>query len=457
MKIPIHSLCLPRFTISPFKVVYPGVSGLLGAALVMTLNLSHASAQVNCADLPGPQLVILHGDTQSRMIADLGRVLRDAEEPLTIVHLSRSTCSLVSDVFSGAPVTFTMQYEPSQAEDPDWNGTPLECITDGLNVDVGIAATFVSSCSQSVLDTQPDDVAIFRGPVQAYGFIVPEGTLDVAGGAITREEAYFVFSGQGAAANAVPWTAEPDPAPPGVPSLYIRRSTTSTLLTCASNVEPELLPPDRWVGYRLEGQDDRSSIVINGVANAPAELRNSTIGILGVELYDRQRDVLDLLAYQAEGQRGAYYPDSTPSRRDKRNVRDGHYVPWSYTEYLAYVDEDGDVINPHVQRLLDIVSGVKEVRIASGDDALQSFDMDALQVIAGNGLIPECAMSVTRQFDGSDLSLYTPDNPCGCFFETVQDPEVVNDPEWQASCPTCNETQPCSSGTCNRGYCEVTP
>lgn len=416
-----------------------------------------AAAQVDCADLPGSQVAILHGDTQARMIAELGRTLRDAEEPLTLVHFARSSCSLVSDIFAGAPVTFTMQYEPSQEEVPDWDGTPLECITDGLNIDLGISATFVSSCSQSVLDTQPEDVAIFRGPVQAYGFVVPEGSLEAAGGAITREEAYFVFSGQGATANAVPWTAEPNPEAPGVPSIYIRRPTTSTLLTCSSNVAPELLTPDRWVGYHLEGQDDRSSVVINGVANAPLELRDATIGILGVELYDRQRDVLDLLAYQAEGQKGAYYPDSAPSRRDKRNVRDGHYVPWSYTEYLTYVDEDGNPTNGNVQRILDIVSGAEVVRLRSGEGATQSFDVDALEVIAGNGLIPDCAMGVTRSSDGGDLSLYAPEAPCNCFFETVQDPEIAEDPTWQEQCKTCDEQTPCDSGTCNRGYCEVTP
>lgn len=432
----------------------------LASALITVLGSSLATAQdepVNCADLPGTHVNILHGDTQARMIAELGRTLRDAEEPLTLVHFARSSCSLVSDVFAGLPVTFTMQYEPSQAEDPDWNGTPLECVTDGLGVDLGISATFVSSCSQSVLDTKPEDVDIFRGPVQAYGFVVPEGSLDAAGGAITREEAYFVFSGQGQTANAVPWTAEANPEAPGVPSVYIRRSTTSTLLTCSSNVAPDLLPPDRWVGYHLDGQDDRSSVVINGVANAPAELRDSTIGILGVELYDRQRDTLDLLAYQAGGQRAAYYPDSGPSRRDKRNVRDGHYVPWSYTEYLTHVDEDGKPTNDNVRRILDIVSGAQEVRLRSGPDATDAFDIDALQVIAGNGLIPDCAMGVTRGSDGAELSLYTPDNPCNCFFETIQDPEVIANPEWQTQCPTCDQNNPCESGTCNRGYCEVTP
>lgn len=424
-------------------------------SLLLLLAWTSASqAQVPCDEVPGPHLVVVHGDTQSRMLADLGRVLRDAEEPLTLLHFPRSTCSVASDVFEGAPITFTMRYEPSQAEVPDWDGIPLECVSDGLHIDLGIGATFISSCSDSVLATQPEEVHIFRGPVQAYGFVVPEGSLEAAGGGITREEAFFIFSGQGAAAGAFPWTAEPNPPAPGTPSVYIRRSTTSTLLTSASNVAPELLAPDRWVGFRLDGQDDRSSVVMNGVANAPPALRDATIGILGVELYDRERDRLDLLAYQARDQFFGYYPDSSPSRRDERNVRDGHYVPWGYTEYLTEVDPSGAALNDDVQRILDMVSGQREVRLRSRDDVAVPFDLDALEVIATNGLIPECAMSVSREFDGGDLSLFTPASPCGCFFETVQDPELASDVAWQERCATCDDDRPCQSGTCSRGYCE---
>ena len=193
---------------------------------------------------------------------------------------------------------------------------------------------------------------------------------------------------------------------------------------------------------------------MQGVAEAPPELRNATIGILGVELYDRERDRLDLLAYQAGGQRRGYYPDSSPTRRDKRNVRDGHYVPWSYTEYLAQVDGNGAPVNPNVARILDMVSGAQEVRLTSAPEVASPFELDALEVIATNGLIPECAMEVSREEDGGELSLFAPEAPCGCFFETIQDPEVVDDPNWQSQCVRCSEDSPCQTGTCLRGYCE---
>ncbi len=213
---------------------------------------------------------------------------------------------------------------------------------------------------------KPDSIGIFRGPVQGYGFVVPEGVADSVEG-ITREEAYFVLGGQGAEANAVPWIEPPNPED-GTPSVFIRGATTSTLLTIAANVAPALLPASSFVGYRLMGQEDRSSVVIQGVsAAAGTPLAEATIGILGVELYDRARDMLDLLAYQAEGQKYGYYPDSSPSARDKRNLRDGHYVPWGYTEYLVRVDEDGEPLQENAARLLDIVTGKTETRLVSAD------------------------------------------------------------------------------------------
>jgi hypothetical protein len=237
--------------------------------------------------------------------------------------------------------------------------------------------------------------------------------------------------------------------------VYIRSATTSTLLTCAANVEPALLPASSWVGYRKAGQDDRSSVVISGIKTALPDLREKTIGLLGIDLYDRDRPNLDLLAFQAKGQKFGFYPDSSPSKKDKRNVRDGHYVPWSYTEYLTQVDGSHVATNSLVARLLAIVGGATEVRLVSKGGVTPAFDLDALQVIATNGLVPDCAMAVTRAIDGGDLSLYSPNAPCGCFYETVQDSDVKTDPAFMARCAACTSNDGCGGGKCRRGYCEA--
>jgi hypothetical protein len=412
---------------------------------------------VDCTALSNP-LYVEAGDTQMRMLGDLARKLRDAEEPMTLVYLPRSTCTLAENLFTGRNTTEVMRYAPSVAESPAWDGTPRQCRNagGGPRPALGIGATFVSSCSETVRALQPPDVAVFRGPVQGYGFVVPEGALDRARG-ITREEAYFVFSGRGREAGALPWVEEPAP-PGGTPTVFLRGPTTSTLLTLAANVAPDLLPAARWAGYRRGGQEDRSTVVINGVAGAAGTpLEAATIGILGVELYDRERDRLDLLAYQAEGQAYGYYPDSTPGARDKRNLRDGHYVPWSYTEYLARVGGGGLPVDGNVRRVLEMVRGEAVVRLRSGPGVEPAFDLDALEVVATNGLVPACAMGVSREFDGGDLSIAEPAAPCGCFFETVQDPSLkaTPPPAWVARCPACSDAAPCAAGACRRGYCEA--
>ncbi len=434
----------------------------LGAMAAPVFCVGVAGAQtlpapdVDCASLPNP-LFIEAGDTQMRMLGDLARYLRDAEQPITLIYLPRSTCTLTENVFSGKHTTEVMRYVPSIAEAATWDSVPRQCNNKdgGFAIDVGIAATFTSSCSESVLELQPDDVAVVRGPVQGYGFVVPDGVAGSVKG-ITREEAFFVFSGQGLAAGATPWIAEPNPLG-GTPSVFIRGVTTSTLLTLSANVAPDLLPASQWVGYRLEGQQDRSTVVISGVSAAKGTaLEEATIGLLGLDLYDRSRAQLDVLAYQAKDQRYGYYPDSTPTSRDKKNVRDGHYVPWGYTEYLVKVDAEG-VENPLAERLLDLVLARKETRLVSQDGISPAFDLDAMQIVATNGLIPECAMGVKRAFDGGELSLFSPEESCACFFEAVQDASLFDSPpaEWAATCPDCESTADCEGdAVCRRGFCE---
>lgn len=443
-------------------VACAAVLGALAAAPPLHAQ-SLPAPDIDCEALPGPKLFVEAGDTQMTLLADLARDLRDADPPLTLIYVPASTCTLVENVFDDVPWAVQgtpFRYAPSRREVPDaeWNrAAPRQCNfpEGGQPIDLGIGATFISSCAQSVLDKQPDDVEVFNGPAQAYGFVVPEGELEAADFGITREEAYYVFSGQGQAQDVVPWVFEPNPES-GTPSVYIRRATTSTLLTMAGNVAPDILPASMWVGYRLEGQEDRSSVVINGVANAPASTRSGTIGILGIDLYDQRRGDLDMLAYKARGQSYGFFPDSTATRRDKRNVRDGHYVPWGYTQYLYRVDDDGVPVNDNVQRILDLISSETEVRLVGQPDlpSDQRYDRDGIDILKRNGLVPECAMKVTRSIEGGPLSVFEPEHPCHCYYESVEDPGIEDDVRFTNRCVACERDRDCQSGVCSRGFCE---
>jgi len=428
----------------------------LGTVTSSAFGQTLPDPDIDCDQLPEPKLFIEAGDTQMTLLGALARKLRDMQQPMTLVYLPRSTCTLADNYFHRKATTETMRYVPSSAEDPAWNGTPRQCNNraGGFPIGLGIGATFISSCSSTVTAVQPANVKIWRGPVQAYGFVVPEGSLAASGGGITWDEAYYVFSGQAASVNAVPWIADPNPTG-GSPSVFIRGATTSTLLTCAANVAPNLLPASSWVGYRLDGQADRSSVVVNGVANQTPALRDETIGIVGVDVYEANRKVLDMLAFQAPGQKFGFYPDSAPGRIDKRNVRDGHYVPWSYTEYIATVDAKQEPVDPLVARVLAMMSGAEEVRLQSAPGVTPAFNLDVLDVFAQKGLVPDCAMRVSREKDGGDFSLYQPVVSCSCAFEHAVDADLAATAEWQARCVTCQTSADCTRSACHHGYCEA--
>ena len=94
-------------------------------------------------------------------------------------------------------------------------------------------------------------------------------------------------------------------------------------------------------------------------------------------------------------------------------------------------------IKPDARYVIDLIAG-KEVTPAP------NFDMIA--IISAVGLVPDCAMGVTRSFEGGPLSLYAAQQSCVCKYESLVD---------TTSCSTCSSTQPCTAGVCRKGYCEV--
>jgi hypothetical protein len=170
------------------------------------------------------------------------------------------------------------------------------------------------------------------------------------------------------------------------------------------------------------------------MATANAE---KAIGILGAEVYDAQRTTLNSLAFRAKDQYAAYYPDSTSTSRDKQNVRDGHYTVWSPTVWMD-TTSNGTPVNANTRYITEMIAG-KTVAPAP------NFDM--IKIISDVGLVPDCAMRVKRSFEGGPLSLYMPTESCTCEYESLVAPP--------SSCATCDSNNPCASGVCRHGFCEV--
>src|SRR5262249_34651236 len=139
-------------------------------------------------------------------------------------------------------------------------------------------------------------------------------------------------------------------------------------------------------------------------------------------------------------------PDSTASSRDKQNVRDGHYTLWSPTVYITKVDNGGKPSDPTVQYVIDLVLGATEAPDAGAPDGGATFDgrADVIKV----GLIPECAMRVTRSEDGGDLRPFAPPSPCSCYYASKVSGSAP------AGCTACTQSSECGAATCSHGFCE---
>ncbi len=391
------------------------------AAAAVALGLAcigPAQAQETACDaLENP--VYMHvGSTVLPLLRELGRALRDAPDPITLVFVDGRSCAIMDGITSGTPLAVNLTYVPSTAEDAAWTPdmAPRTCaIPDGgLPVDLAHSDIYPESCGAGL---ELGDVAVFTGPVLPFVFVVPPASSQVA---ITAEEAYFVW-GFGNAGRVAPWTDEQ--------FLFSRPNTSGTKITFGANIG---VPAARWKGQQLAKTGD----VINAVSSAVNA--EAAIGIVGGANYDANRDALKSLAYQAYGQQAAWYPDSTAGGFDKRNVRDGHYLLWGPSVFLARVDGAGAPTNPRVDRVLRMLQS----RAVEPDPGF-----DPTGIIVDEGFIPDCAMQVARDGQAGDLRLYRPEAPCGCFFEA----RVGGAP----ACAACEDDGGCADGErCTLGYCE---
>jgi len=371
----------------------------------------------SCTSLPSP-VFVLTGDTQVPIVREVGKVLRAQANSTTLVWVATGSCSIIDTLYSGANITPNGSYIPA---DPAWDakgGTAPTCAmpAGGVPPDLGIPIVFPQACSTA---TPPAGLGAIKGPIQSFVFVVPTASVATA---ISAEEAYLVF-GFGQAGQVSPWTNE---------SFYfVRPASKGTQVSLGAVIN---VPAAKWKGQRL----DQSTAVASGVATASAP--DQSIGILGTEIYDSaaNRAALRALTFQTYGQSLGYLPDSNATSFDKRSVRDGHYVGWSHVFYMTTVDAQGAPTNAKVKALVDIFNG--------GPGAAGA-GIDSIALLAGKGLVPSCAMTVTRYTEGGNLSPIVPPEPCGCAYEAT----VGKAP---AACVTCTTDAQCTNARCLRGFCE---
>jgi hypothetical protein len=383
---------------------------------------SDSAALPPCSSLTNP-LYIMSGDTQVPILKTLGKALRqDAANPVTLVWFATGSCTIIDAVYNGTPLKQNLSYIPS---DPSWDpasGVVPTCAPDaaGAPVQVGIPIVFPEACTSQAA---PANVKAFKGPVQSFVFVVPTAS---AAQAISAEEAYMVF-GFGTASGVDPWTDQT--------FFFIRPSTKGTQVSLGAVID---VPAAKWKGNKI----DQSTAVASMVAASTSPAK--TIGILGAEIYDSatNRAALRALSFEAFGQTGGYFPDTTVAAFDKRNVRDGHYAAWSHVFYLTTVGDGGVTSDGNAGRLIDILTGAPSAAAPPG--------LDPLTLVATKGLVPLCAMTVQRSAEGGPLYRSQPSSPCGCFYENTIAGTAPS------TCTPCSATTPCASSgqRCLHGFCE---
>lgn|SRR6185369_10352277 len=416
-----------------------GAGGSAGSAGNTGSSGSGGSAVTgkSCAELAthGPVVYITGSSAASPFLQQIAQQL--VSQNVYVVYESTGSCVGVDAVLNGTPMTtgptapaLTATYWDSPAS----TGVNCDLPAEGVSADIGASDVFAQSCPGfEFANLDVLQVRDAHGPIQTMTFAVPTSS---SYSEISAEAAYFVF-GFGAdgglrdpSGNLPIWNDEN--------YLFKRSATSGTQAMLAAAIG---VPASVWKGKGHKSSADVAASI--QAAGQKQETANAALGILAADYIDTKnlRAQIRVLAFQDSEQHCAVYPDSTSSARDKQNVRDGHYPIWGPLHLLLRVDGQGKPLNAaNRQAVTDIIGYL------SGTKALPN-QVKLLDLYAQSGLVPECAMHVTRSKDGGNIFPYQPTSPCSCLFDLAA--------TGSTRCAKCTVQGDCGGGeTCSLGYCE---
>lgn len=384
-------------------------SRLLAASLALVAQLASSAAFGQACPTPTAAAPVVYVTGGGKVILqDLAKVL--AATGVTVIYKQQGSCLALDAVVNGTKLTGTATY---------WDATTaLTCDLDpaGVVVDIGISDVFPTTCS-NLPGGLPNTVKDFFGPIEAYAFVAPTASPERS---ISMAAAYSIY-GFGKDSGVEPWTDEAQ--------IFTRDADSGTQQMMAAAIA---VPATQWKGTGTAS----STAMITALTTAPNPER--ALGILTTEIAGENELSLRVLAYQAEDQLCGYYPDSTPTSNDKRNVRDGHYWIWGPLHFLSQVDANNYPLNPNAKEIINILTGTKE----------PPAGLDLIKLLATTHIVPACAMTVKRDSELGPLMSYQPTGACGCYFE--QQAIGTNDCAPCVSAVECPEERP----ACNYGFCE---
>jgi hypothetical protein len=349
----------------------------------------------------------------------VAQLLGQESPPYSIAYQPSGSCNGVDQIFNTDPTKRVAKNSPGRVSSlyrPD--GSKVECTfpVAGATVDVGISDVFSTTCNTGYVPSNL--IAEYFGPVQPMTFVVPVASDQVA---ISAELGHIVFGRGNTEGGATPFTD---------PSLYfVRSSSSGTQQMISKAIE---IDPKKWWGVDRGG----STRVRDLLKAVPPMKASSAIGILSTDFADSERNNLRVLAFKDRGQTCAYFPDSTQQKKDKQNVRDGHYPIWGPVHF--YARTVGGVPTPGAAALVTRFT-------------LARLEQSLLDKMIDKGVVPQCAMKVQRATEMGPLSTFSPQFHCGCYYEA----RVNGAPS--EGCKQCNGPAECPSSApaCNHGFCEL--
>ena len=395
------------------------------AALLVAVETPRLAHAVGCDTLTNP--IYVKGSSAIKpFIIGMAVPLSQASTPYTLVYVNAGSCTGPDAIINGTLNTIDGTYytaNPTAGMPPVANTCTMPA--GGQAIDVGVSDVFNLTCTGQVEPATVKDF-IDGAPTQAMCYAVPKASTQTA---LVAEEGYFVFGFPDSAGMAMPWLNNT--------FKFVRDSLSGTQGILAHAIG---VPPNKIQGT-TPNPNSNDGVLASLLASTSAE---STIGFLAAAFFDSHRDTLTQLAFKGYKQYYAFYADSSPTSFDKKNVRDGHYLPWGYLHMFATVDSSGNPTN---------AKAAEFIKWVLGQQALPgTTPPDILDITISAHVIPACAMHVKRTADGGDLALYQSTTPCDCYFEFKA---TGMSPTTSTRCAACSSSTPCSgSQQCRHSYCE---
>jgi hypothetical protein len=389
----------------------------------------------SCSQVRADAKSIVYVTGSTALAAFIGEVSSALASQVTIVYQQSGSCVGVHSALD--PANYVLSSANGTATYYTSSGQQNTCVLDpseGLVADVGASDVFYSTCyiGQAATPALPASVGENFGPVQIMNFAVPQASTQQS---ISLTAAYYVFGFGGQQYQVAPWT---DPT-----QLQIRNANSGTQALIGAAIS---VPPAQWYGVNHGTSAQVGAALVAAGQSGSQKVIDSALGILASDYLLQNMQALRGLAVQDKTLGCGYYPNSSAFARDNVNARDGHYPLWGPSHFYARVDPSTNLpLKPGVSAFIDGLNGLT---------ALPGLDLVA--EYASKGLVPECAMHVTRASDGADYTPFKAPVTCNCYFDfhatgstTCQSCDANS--ECPASAPNCNKFGPQPQ----KGYCDL--